>query len=185
MANSRCIFFCRLGGSRRQSSRCELGRKKDPLSPHVQFRLSYVLLSAGRFKEAAAHCQKLPADAPCLARTLLGQGRIDEAIRILKAAVTEGVKVKEGVKTDSVLAYAYARAGRREEAERLAALAGPIGQARIFAGLGDKDRAFKALDRAISSGSVRIGRDLTWPEFAPLRGDSRLKALRKKIGLPE
>ena len=67
----------------------------------------------------------------------------------------------------------------------IAALAGPIGQARIFAGLGDKDLAFKALDRAISSGSVRIGRDLTWPEFAPLRGDSRLKALRKKIGLPE
>jgi tetratricopeptide (TPR) repeat protein len=80
--------------------------KKDPLSPHVQFRLSYVLLSAGRFKEADAHCQKLLADAPCLARALLGRGRIDEAIRILEAAVKDGVKVKEGVKTDGVLAYA-------------------------------------------------------------------------------
>jgi hypothetical protein len=58
-------------------------------------------------------------------------------------------------------------------------------QALIFAALGDKDRAFEALDRAIPSGPTRIGRDLTWPEFASLRGDPRVRALRKKVGLPE
>jgi hypothetical protein len=51
--------------------------------------------------------------------------------------------------------------------------------------LGDKDRAFEALERAIPFGAVRIGRDLTYPGFAPLRGDPRVKALRKTIGLPE
>jgi hypothetical protein len=42
------------------------------------------------------------------------------------------------------------------------------------------------LERAIPLGSVRIGRDLTYPGFAPLRGDPRVKALlREKLGLPE
>ena len=110
------------------------------------------------------------------------QGRAGEAIQILEA------EVKEGAAYVGWLGYAYARAGRREEAERITALEpepGPIGQARIFAALGDKDRAFEALDRSIPAGPVRIGRDLTSPEFAPLRGDRRLKALRKKVGLPQ
>ena len=155
--------------------------KRDPLSPEVQGRVAYVLISAGRFEEAAVHCRKLPAGRPCLARVLLGQGRIDQAILMLEAML------KEGAETASELGYAYARAGRREEAEKLAAAgtARPIRQAMIFAALGDKDRAFEALDRAIPSGPARIGRDLTWPELASLRGDPRLKALRKKVGLPE
>jgi hypothetical protein len=54
-----------------------------------------------------------------------------------------------------------------------------------FAGLGDKDQTFEALDRMTSLGPFRIGRVLTFPEFALLRGDPRVKALRKKVGLPE
>jgi len=61
----------------------------------------------------------------------------------------------------------------------------PIAQAEIFVALGDKDRAFEALERAIPLGPVRIGRDLAYWGFAPLRGDPRVKALRKKVGLPE
>jgi hypothetical protein len=60
-----------------------------------------------------------------------------------------------------------------------------VAQAEIFVALGDRDRAFEALERAIPLGPVRIGRDLTYWGFAPLRGDPRVKALRKKIGLPE
>ena len=84
------------------------------------------------------------------------------------------------------LGYAYALAGRRNDAEKIAAWAPlSIEQATIFVALGDKDRAFEALDRAVPLGPVRVGRDLTWPEFAPLRGDPRLKTLRKRVGLPE
>jgi hypothetical protein len=34
-------------------------------------------------------------------------------------------------------------------------------------------------------GPVRLGRDLNYPEFALVRDDPRVKALRKKLGLPE
>jgi hypothetical protein len=83
--------------------------------------------------------------------------------------------------------HALGRAGRREEAEKLAATVAtnPFQQALIFAGLGDKDRTFAALDRMTVQGPIRIGRALALPEFALLRGDPRVKAFRKKVGLPE
>ena len=55
----------------------------------------------------------------------------------------------------------------------------------IYAGLGDKERTLEALDRMTELGPFRIGRALTFPEFDLLRGDPRVKALRKKVGLPE
>ena len=55
----------------------------------------------------------------------------------------------------------------------------------IYAGLGDKDRTLEALQRMTALGPARIGRALTYPEFAFLRGDGRLKEIRKKAGLPE
>lgn len=59
-------------------------------------------------------------------------------------------------------------------------------KAQIFAALGDKDRAFELLDRMVPRGPARIGRDfLISPNFAFLRGDPRLKVLRRNVGLPE
>ena len=157
-----------------------IAEKTDPLSPQLQFDLGLALISAGQYDEAADHCQKLPADygehSGCLGRARLGQGRTGEAIQLLATVGNRGY-----------LGYAYARAGRREEAEKLAAAIAPnpFNQALIFAGLGDKDRTLEALERMATLGPVRIGRALTYPELALIRGDSRLRALRKKVGLPE
>lgn len=76
---------------------------------------------------------------------------------------------------------------RREEAEKLALAraSDPFTQARIFAGLGKENWAFEALDRGTVAGPFRVGREMTFPEFAFLRGDPRFKVLRKKVGLPE
>ena len=153
--------------------------KNDPLSPQLQFALGTLLISAGRYDEAARHCNKLPADKSgwCLGRALLGQGRTEEAIRIF---------IKSDDRSDrAYLGYAYARSGRREEAEKLATDLSPGLRAVIFAGLGDKERTLEALDRMAVVGPVRMGSILSNPELALLRGYPRLKALRKKVGLPE
>jgi serine/threonine-protein kinase len=154
-----------------------IAEKSDPLSPYVQGILAWVLISSGRYEEAANHCQKATTGATeCLGRARLGQGGIDEAIQILST-----------VSNPRYLGYAYGRAGRREEAEKLAAAVAPnaFSQALIYAGLADKDRTLEALDRVSGLGAVRIGRALNSPEFALLRGDPRVKALRKRVGLPE
>jgi TolB-like protein/Flp pilus assembly protein TadD len=155
--------------------------KNDPLSPQLQFVLGWALIAVGRNEEAAGYCNKLPADHPnrnmCLGRALLGQGRTEEAI---------GIFIKSDRGDRGYLGYAYARSGRRDEAEKLAIDLPPFGQALVFAGWGDKERTLEALERIRSVvGPVRMGSILGLPELALLRGDPRLKALRKKVGLPE
>jgi TolB-like protein len=148
--------------------------RADPLSQGLQFAYGELLLAAGRYEEAAGHCQRSSDVAECQGRVLLAEGRIDDAIQILKSAPNT-----------RYLGYAYGRAGRREEVEKLAAVSsGALQQVLIHAGLGDKDGTFDALDRMTKLGPARIGLTLTLPELSFLRGDPRLKVLRMKVGLP-
>ncbi len=160
--------------------------KNDPVAPQLHSILANALIAGGRYDEAAEQCMKLPADFPSrsiwLARARLGQGRIQEAIQILVDRIEQGAN---GPDIKGFLGYAYGRAGRRDEAEKLAADQRPYAQALTFAALGDKERTLDALERMAILGPVRLGRDLTYPEFDLVRGDPRLKALRKKVGLPE
>jgi TolB-like protein len=175
-----------LGRIEEAVAQSRIAEKTDPLSPEIQFWSAYALLAAGRFEEAAAHCERLPAGSTrkfeCQGRALLGRGKIDEVIRTLE----ERFSGRFADSSAGYLGYAYGRAGRREEAEKVAAV-NPrlLDQALISAGLGDKDRTFEALDRMIPLGPIRIGWALTSPEFALVRGDPRVKLLRMKVGLPE
>jgi len=149
--------------------------KADPLSPALQFVYGDVLLAAGRYKEAAQHCQRSSEAAECQGRVLLAEGRIDDAIRSLVLAPNT-----------RYLGYAYGRAGRRDEVEKLAAVSrGALQRVLIYAGLGDRDGTLGALDHMIELGPVRVGLTLGGPELSFLRGDPRVNALRKKAGLPE
>jgi TolB-like protein len=165
-----------------------LAEKADPLSSQVHYQLAFTLLAAGRFDEAASQCEKVSRDhrgrSECLGRARIGQGRIAEAIPLLAASQTNNW---------GYLAYAYARAARRAEAEKLMAdgptlypdRRGAFQFALAFAGFGDKDKTIELLERMAGLGPVRLGQNLASPEFSLLRGDPRVKALRKKVGLPE
>lgn len=160
--------------------------KLDPLSPMAHFLLAETLISAGRYDEAASQCEQMPADflqaRECLGRARLGQGRTDEAIRVLTSADGWGY-----------LAYAYGRIGRREDVQRLSAAAptaypnrhGHFQYALAYAGLGDRDRTIDQLENWVGVGPVRVGFELTAPEFAFVRSDPRVTALRKRVGLPQ
>ncbi len=166
----------------------QTGVKHDPVAPRLRFILANALIAAGRFDEAAAYCEHLPEGFPgrneWLARALVGQGRISEAIRILEDMVRHDAGMEESAMGS--LGYAYGRAGRRDEAEKIAAATPiPYNQALAFAGMRDRERTIGAFERMASLGPVRVGRDLNYPEFAFVRADPRLKALRKRVGLPK
>ena len=174
-----------------------IAQRSGPLSADVRSELAYVLLSSHLYDEAASECEKLPEDcrcwpAPsepvryeCLGRARLGQGRLREAIEILAAGVAKGVPI--GAPIRGYLGYAYGRVGRRDEAEKIVESDWrfPYHQAVALIGIGDRNRAIAALEQMAQTGPVRVGLALAVPEFDTLRDDSRLKALRTKVGLPQ
>jgi tetratricopeptide (TPR) repeat protein len=140
-----------------------------------------VEVDSGRYDEAIENSRwvlardpQFPYASVWLGRALTLSSRTDEALPI----------VENG--DPSYRGYLYAITGRRAEAQALAAdLADtPIRQMLIYGGLGDKDRAFEALERAAVSNWWMAA---TWslrPEMAVLRGDPRLAAIRKTLDLP-
>jgi Flp pilus assembly protein TadD len=158
----------------------------DPLGSNVQLSLAWVLMSLGRFAEADGHCRRLPAShelrTQCLGRSLEGEGRHDEAVRLF----TGDPALSRNPQTRGFLGYALARSGRRDDAERMAnATAFANEQALIFAGLGDTQRTLDALGRMSALGAQRLGGYLNYPEMAALHGHPQLVVLRRQAGLPQ
>jgi hypothetical protein len=84
-----------------------------------------------------------------------------------------------------MLGYAYAVTGRRAEAEALAAQGPdfPGRQMQIYAGLGDKDRTFEALDRLAAINWWLAAYHMQRPEMEFVRTDPRMAEVRRKLRL--
>jgi TolB-like protein len=181
------LYLLPLGRLEDAIEQLHIAERNDPLSPEVHFWLADALADAGRDEDAVKSCEKLPPEQPQREDCILGarrrQGKDSEVVQIHEAS---------GRVTATTLGCAYARMGRREEAEKEAALVatnpGGDGGAEAFACLGEKDRVFQALDGKAADGPIRMGYFLLRVDRENrglLRGDPRLKALRKKVGLPE
>ena len=143
--------------------------------------------------EASRTLLELHPSAPIVHRYVgsiyLLQGAREQALEHLaKAAELSGHSSAH----DSRLGQAYAICGRRAEAQRIlqALLAkskvqyvGSVNLARIYAGLGDRDRAFECLDRAYRKYASEWPLHLVDPMWDNIRSDPRFTALLKRIGL--
>ena len=126
-----------------------------------------------------------------LAFSYLKKGRNAEAIAAAKKAVdlTNGAAITLGE-----LGYVYAAAGKRAEAiEKIKELEEKytrkqaVGQyvAAIYAGLGDKNKAFEWLEKDFQARNGKLV-EVRWQvQFETLRDDPRYKDLLKRMGLPE
>ena len=90
------------------------------------------------------------------------------------------------------LGYAYAKLGRRKEAEDLVQTW--LGKKRyvssywvavVYTALGEKDKAFDQLEKAYKAHDWFMVRVKTDPFLDPLRDDQRLADLIKRVGLAE
>jgi TolB-like protein/predicted Ser/Thr protein kinase len=121
-----------------------------------------------------------------------GSGRRLEAIPEYQKAV----ELSHG-DTDptAALAHAYAASGRRAEAEKIlhdllrqskTAYVSPYMIATIYAGLGDKERAFEFLEKAYQERSSDIPYFLKADlRVDTLRSDPRFQGLLRRVGLPQ
>jgi TolB-like protein len=154
----------------------------DPLSPFLRRLYARMQVSTGAVGEALESLALVRELDPAFAlgflweEALVFDGRVEEAIALMES---------RGEGSHGVLGYAYAIAGRRAEAEALAARSAvfPQRQVMIFAGLGDADRAFDALDRLAAINVRRALCYTTYPELHTLRDHPRMAAFRGRYGV--
>jgi hypothetical protein len=92
-----------------------------------------------------------------------------------------------------ILAYAYAAAGKRDEALKILneqnelakkGYISPYNFAIIYTGLGDKDRAFEYLNKACEEHVPVMQHFPSRPMFDPLHSDPRFADLVRRMNLP-
>jgi TolB-like protein/tRNA A-37 threonylcarbamoyl transferase component Bud32 len=167
----------------------------DRLSPIGDFVRDWCLYLARRHDDVIARHEAAGVRGQYLyLDTFLGaayreRGRYEEALAEYRRAQTlAGELPLHGY------AITYARMGRTTEARAiLAQLAtysrthyvNPLSVAAVHAALGESDRAFEWLERAVTDRTVLLAGLNFWPDFDTLHADPRFAALVRRVGLPE
>ncbi|TMQ58675.1 MAG: tetratricopeptide repeat protein [Candidatus Eisenbacteria bacterium] len=172
-----------------------VAKSLDPLSSSISADAGGYQFYAGRYDKAIALLEKTLEQDPGFARAYGQLGGIFEQMGKYEEAIEAFKKAKEvsGGATYSLtaLTHAYALAGRRDEAERMLQQLEEIGKrkfvssysiAAVYVALGDTDRAFDYLDRAVQDHD----RALIWlpvaPRFNRVRSDPRFRAILRTVG---
>ena len=184
----------RLGESEAESRRAV---ELDPVGDGLISCLCWHSFAARNYDQAVRLAEKFLRSQPDDAweRTILGwtyeqKGMPEQAVAQLKRAV-------EVTKGDTffvaALGHAYAVAGNRHEAEKILqtlsdrakkSYVSPFDLALIHAALGETDKAFAMLDKAVSERSTFLVYSKWEPRLDPLRPDPRFRQLLRRIGLP-
>jgi TolB-like protein/tetratricopeptide (TPR) repeat protein len=166
----------------------------DPLSLVNNVDLGWVYFAARRYDEAITQMRKaIEIDSRSyLAHYYLGEvfqlkGQLADAI----AEYRKAVELDDDPFALALLGQAYARGGQRDEAQKILARLTEEAKSRyvsaysvalMFIGLGDKEQAIDALERALREGA---GNDIISIKVDPilddLRGQPRFEALAQKI----
>ncbi len=132
-----------------------------------------------------------PQTHALLGEVYIANSMYDQGVVMLQKAVTLD-NSPERWDRHPMLAYAYAMAGRPDEAmkilddqKQLAAKGyiSPYNFAIIYTGLGDKDRSFEWLEKGYEQRTQLVYRIKSRPMFDPLRSDQRYVELLRKMNL--
>jgi serine/threonine-protein kinase len=175
----------------------EIAHDLDPLAfDPMGYDLGRLYELTGQIEPALAHWEDRAKLAPNYHQPQLRlgdyycrQGEADRAIPYLRRAIELSPDDPWMVAN---LGYCYAISGRRNEAVQMLGLLAeraaseyvtPVGIALIHVGLGQKEAAFDALERAYDIRAMRLKDlriDVRWD---PLRDDPRFGAMLRRVGL--
>jgi serine/threonine-protein kinase len=173
--------------------RMQQARRLDPLNPATVLGLSAVFyyrgepdLSLAELRKAAAGDTGFIAPPYALALNYTQQGDHEKAL----AELQNGDNERQNSPARAQAAYIHALAGRKPEAKRILEQLVREGKkadsyhiAFVHAALGERDAAFRWLEKALTE---RHGA-LVWvkvdPRFQSIRGDARWAGLLERIGL--
>src|SRR5437762_5253444 len=198
---SYAVYAQFLGGMGRVDEANDQGQRAleiDPLSVTAQWCLGWAFLNAGRSDEAIQHLSKgLELDpTSAWARTFLGRAYLCKGMqqRAIEELETAHRDEPDDVFVLGLLGYGYAATGRRADALKILQRFDEMEKRRyvsraarvyVYAGLGDKDKAFEWLEKAYQERSDALAWFRQEPESKSLRTDPRFAVLMRKIGFTE
>ena len=172
----------------------------DPMGGALNSCLCWHSFAARDYEQSVRLAQKYLTSQPNNPWELTILGWDYEQKRMPEQAVANFTKAVEGTKGTpfnafylAALGHAYALAGNRQDAEKvLQALSdrekksyvSPFDLALIHVALGENDKAFVLLDKAIAERSTFLVYSKWEPRLDPLRSDPRFKRILKQIGVP-
>lgn len=183
------LYLASVGRSDEAVARAERAVALAPTSGLINYSLAQVYLHAGRPEAALAQARRtllLDRHFPLAFRVVLRAsallGRADDAL----AALGDQSRFLPDRPPDPWRAYVLARLGRADQARQALASDAPkrsLSLAHIagLVALGEVDRAFERLDRAVSTRAASLIWLKVTPELAPLHGDPRFGALLRRM----
>lgn len=173
----------------------------DPYSLITNSVAGLLFFYAARYDEAIAECRKALEIDPdfhaahyYLGNIYLVQGGSEEALAEYAKTAKIFPRPESALRFDlTVQAYVKARSGNQKEALRLAAALskavpdGPndyMDMAALYASLGEKDRAFYFLDKAIEQRQRNLRLLKILPQFDSLRSDPRFREVLRRLNFP-
>jgi tetratricopeptide (TPR) repeat protein len=161
----------------------EEARSIDPESLDVRRTLANAQVYAGHYGDAIESVRWVLDRDPAYpyAANYLGQALV------LSGRPVEALRVYRELNNELGAGYVHGVLGHREEAEAIAAANAdnPGLQMFVYCGLGDKERAFEALERLMVSNPWRAAIWTMRGEAAILRDDPRFGLVRRRLGLPD
>jgi serine/threonine-protein kinase len=171
----------------------EAARKLDPLSIWVSLGATVIYLGSNRIDDAVAEGQRMLAVDPnysyfdeTLAMAYRERGQLNEAIALYEKALSVNQVPRAG------LAITYVRAGRIDDARRVLTQLLERSKTRyvqadaiasVYVALGEKEEAFRWLERAVAEHSTPLEGLGRRPVFRPLQSDPRFADLLRRVGL--
>jgi serine/threonine protein kinase/TolB-like protein/Tfp pilus assembly protein PilF len=193
-------YFWARGRPQESVALVERALRVDPQNLESRIMLADYLAQAGRLEEAIEHYRAIARDEPAEASPLFGlaellrrQGDLKGAIDALRKAYElsgeeHGARALATARTETD----YESAERAVARVRLADLevlakeryVSPLDFARLYATVGEREKAFASLEAALaerSPGLVYLKVDRAWD---PIRDDPRFTAVVRRVGIP-
>jgi DNA-binding winged helix-turn-helix (wHTH) protein/TolB-like protein len=167
----------------------------EPLSFIASSHLGWILYLSGQNDRAIEQCTKILDLDPNFFPAMRYRGLAYEQKRMYPEAINEfqkGVKLSGSPLMLALLGHAYAASGRKTEARQVLSelqdlegrrYVSPYTVAAIYAGLGEKDQAFKFLEKANEERDIWLMNLKVDPVFSKLRSDRRFPDLLTRAGL--
>ena len=190
------LYLAPLGRIDEAIQEMQRARDLDPLNVVFHTYLGMLFYFGGRYEEAVTQLRNTLAMAPDFAevhntlfRVYLEQHKLGEARAELdRSHALMGQKVPGLADAQLAVAEGHTEIARqllaaceRASAREYVSLASI---ACVHTALGDKDGAFRYLDRAFEERDGMLAYAKIFPAFAPLRSDPRFTALLRRINLP-